>query len=126
MQSLSLIISEFFPSFFRKKIVEDHFPQKTNLLCCYFYNIFDMRATSSQGLRKTNTQPTLSRPRTSLNKRSIDVYSQVIPLHRRIRRAYHMNTQSQLSPSSTNPSSLRIVKDRVDSDQPEAVYNWLD
>ena len=85
-----------------------------------------MRVSSSQGLRKSMAQQTITRPKSSINKRSIDVYSQVIPLHCRIRKAYHMSTRSQLSPSQDNYHSIRSIKEKVDSDQPEAVYSWLD
>ena len=82
-----------------------------------------MRSTS-RGFRKlVKSDLKIERPKSSISKRSIDIYSQVIPLHQRIRKAYHMKTASQLSP---NIQSSQKVKQRVDSDQPEAVYGWLD
>ena len=78
-----------------------------------------MRSSSSQGFRKTITNVNSNRPRTSVNKRSIDVYSQVIPLHTRIKKAYHMSTKSELAPSYSSSNSMRnTTKQRVDSDQP--------
>lgn len=82
-----------------------------------------MRPNTATGFRYTPTQ-TQSRPRTSVSKRTIDVYNQVIPLHRRIRQAYQMGTQSNLCPSTDEPMVSPKIK--VDSEQPEAVYNWLD
>jgi len=58
-----------------------------------------MRPNTAQGFRTTSIpNKTLTRPRTSVSKRTIDVYSQVIPLHRRIRKAYHMATRSDICP----------------------------
>ena len=84
-----------------------------------------MRPNTAQGFRtmSANTK-TPSRPRTSVSKRTIDVYSQVIPLHRRIRKAYHIATRSDICLPAEQGSSASGVK--VDSDQPEAVYGWLD
>ena len=70
----------------------------------------------------------LPRPKTSVTKRSINVYAEAVPMHRRIRRAYHMSTMSHFPPCSlaTATTPFCRAKDTVDSEQPEAVYNLLD
>ena len=50
----------------------------------------------------------------------------MVPLQCRLRNAYNKTTHSHLSSSSGRPNSSGKTKERVDSDQPEAVYSWLD
>ena len=75
-----------------------------------------MRSTFTGAM---SSEPKLKpRPKTSISKRTIDIYAEATPLHKRIRRAYHQSSLSHLQ-TPTNPlEPFTSPKDKVDSDQP--------
>lgn len=76
-----------------------------------------------------HTQPSKSRirPKSSITKRTIDLYAEAVPLHRRIKHAYHISSVANIPQNDQVPQKTRQkAETRVDSDQPEAVYGWLD
>lgn len=76
-----------------------------------------------------HAQPSKSRirPKSSITKRSIDLYAEAVPLHRRIKHAYHISSIANIPQNDQVTQKARQkVETRVDSDQPEAVYGWLD
>ncbi len=68
----------------------------------------------------------LDRPKTSITRLTHSKGFSEIPLHRRIRRAYHMETIVYDTRSYKQLKSVQQSKVKIDSDQPETVYSWLD
>lgn len=66
------------------------------------------------------------RPTSSLTALTTLTYpEQRLPLHRRIRRAYHIETIVHDATCKRGSSTTHIGNAQLESEQPEAVYGWL-
>lgn len=85
-----------------------------------------MLKNNSDGF-KINQSRQKIRPRSSITKRSIDIYAEVVPLHRRIKHAYHISSITDINRDTKSfVRTATIYQNKIDSDKPQTVYNWLD